>query len=98
MYCRHCGKEVKDKAVVCSGCGHAIAETTADGSVVIAQGEPWNLFVVVALLALTIVLPPVGLGFGILGLMDEGKKVQGAVITTAGAFMTLLLIAMLSGL
>jgi hypothetical protein len=26
MFCRHCGKEVKDKAVVCSGCGTAIVE------------------------------------------------------------------------
>ncbi len=96
MYCRHCGKEVKDKAVVCSGCGHAIAEDSEGRATL--TGEPWNGFVMVALIALALFLPPVGLGFGILGLMEEAKKVQGAVITTISVFIILLLIAMLSGL
>jgi len=26
MYCRHCGNELKDKAVVCSSCGNPVME------------------------------------------------------------------------
>ena len=26
MFCRHCGSEVKEKAVVCSGCGENIGD------------------------------------------------------------------------
>ena len=42
MYCRHCGKEVKDKAIVCSGCGHPI-EAFGDGAVPGAAGR-WSWF------------------------------------------------------
>lgn len=98
MYCRHCGKEMKDKAVVCSGCGHSIDEGGISGRTAAVTGQPWPWFAMVALMLATVLAPPVGLGFGVLGLMDEAKKVQGAVITTAGIFMTLLLVAMLSGL
>jgi predicted nucleic acid-binding Zn ribbon protein len=95
MYCRHCGKEVKDKAVVCSGCGHPIIEESSGRAV---TGHPWNWFVMIGLVALTLFIPPAGLVFGIMGLMDEAKKVQGAVITTISVFMTLLLVAVISGL
>ncbi|BBL75292.1 zinc-ribbon domain-containing protein [Methylomagnum ishizawai] len=42
MYCRHCGKEVKDKAVVCSGCGQPIEE--AGGGTAGAGGGRWSWF------------------------------------------------------
>ncbi len=41
MYCRHCGKEVKDKAVVCSGCGHPIGDS---GGGVAGGGGRWSWF------------------------------------------------------
>ncbi|MEY4195838.1 MAG: hypothetical protein RLZZ226_2206 [Pseudomonadota bacterium] len=94
MFCRHCGKAVTDKAVVCTGCGHAI-----DGSGLHAgSGRPWNVFVVVALVIATLFMPPVGLVLGPMGLMDESKKVQGAVLTTVGIFMTILMVAIILGL
>ena len=95
MYCRHCGKEVKDKAVVCSGCGHPINE---DGGGRAVSGHSWNWFEMLGLAILTLVVPPLGLVFGVMGLMDEAKRVQAAVITTMGAFMSLLLIAVVAGL
>jgi RNA polymerase subunit RPABC4/transcription elongation factor Spt4 len=94
MYCRHCGKEVKDKAVVCSGCGHPIEDFS--GQVIV--GHPWNWFTMIGLIVLTLFVPPAGLVFGIIGLLDPAKKVQGAVVTTISVFMTLLLIAVISGL
>ena len=35
MFCRHCGREVKEKAVVCSGCG----ENIGDGDSLALTGE-----------------------------------------------------------
>jgi len=94
MYCRYCGKEVKDKAVVCTGCGHPIE--SIDGKTV--EGEQWSLLVMAGLVAATLFVPPIGLVFGIMGLMDEAKKVQGAILTTIGVFMTLLMTAIILGL
>jgi hypothetical protein len=53
MYCRHCGKEVKDKAVVCSGCGHPIEE--ASGGVV-AGGRRWSWFTMFVTLGVVLTL------------------------------------------
>ena len=94
MYCRYCGKEVTDKAVVCTGCGHPV-ETDELKPV---AGRPWNILVMAGLLAATLVAPPVGLVFGVMGLMNEAKKVQGAVLTTTAVFMSLLMIAIILGL
>jgi hypothetical protein len=94
MYCRYCGKEVKDKAVVCTGCGNSI-ETS---NLIPVTGKSWSFFLMVGLLIATIVVPPVGLVFGILGLREGAKKVQGAILTTTAIFMSILMIAIILGL
>lgn len=94
MFCRYCGKGVTDKAVVCTGCGHSIEGTEHHSS----SGKAWNLLVVSFLIVVTLFIPPVGLVFGPMALMDESKKVQGAVLTTVGIFMTVLMIAIILGL
>lgn len=94
MYCRYCGKEVKDKAVVCTGCGHPVEGIEGR----MAEGESWSLLVMAGLVAGTLFVPPVGLIFGVMGLMDDAKKVQGAILTTTGFFMTLLMTAIVLGL
>ncbi|CAI8796237.1 protein of unknown function [Methylocaldum szegediense] len=50
------------------------------------------------LVAITLFVPPVGLVAGIFGLRDEAKKVQGAVLTTLGVLMSLLMAAIILGL
>lgn len=97
MYCQHCGKEIKDKAVVCTGCGHPV-DSVGDVEGKPVAGEPWNLLMMSGLIIATLFVPPVGLVFGIMGLMDEAKKVQGAILTTIGVFMTLLMVAIILGL
>ncbi len=52
----------------------------------------------VGLVVATLFVPPIGLVFGIMGLMNEAKKVQGAILTTIGVFMSLLLTAIILGL
>lgn len=95
MFCRYCGKEVKDKAVVCSGCGHAIDD--ADGNLGVAAGQPWAWFTLMGLIVLAVCIPPAGLVFGIMGLTEPAKRVQAAVVTTSATFMTLLAAAALVG-
>lgn len=84
MFCRHCGKEVNDKAVVCSGCGNAIGEP---GSETVA-GYPWNIPLFIAMMFLALGGVP-GIILGLIGLMDPAKKVQGAILATTGVLMTL---------
>src|SRR5688572_9841242 len=74
MYCRFCGKEINDKAVVCTGCGQPVENTEGKA----LAGDPWSLLVMAGLVAITLFVPPVGLVAGIFGLRDEAKKVQGA--------------------
>jgi hypothetical protein len=94
MYCRHCGKEVKNKAVVCTGCGNPVED--ASGRTV--SGHAWHWLTMLGLMVATLFAPPLGLVFGYLGLREEAKKVQGAVLMTMGVFLTLLLIAIILGL
>ncbi|CAL1239150.1 Zinc ribbon protein [Candidatus Methylocalor cossyra] len=95
MYCRYCGKEIMEKAVVCAGCGHPIYEDAGEPP---RPGEPWHWLVMVGLVAVAVLAFPLGLFFGIIGLRDEAKKVQGAVLTTVSVIMALLMLAIISGL
>jgi len=95
MYCRFCGKEVKDKAIVCTGCGRPV---DLPRSLVSAAGKGWSFGMMVGLIAATFFFPPIGLVFGVRGLMDEHKKVQAAVLLTVSIFMSLLAAAIILGL
>ena len=94
MFCRFCGKQVKEKAVVCSGCGRPVDEP---GSVV-DPSQRWSFSTLFMLLALTLIFPPIGLGFGLFGLRNESKKTQAAVLLTVSVFTTLLVLAIVLGL
>lgn len=94
MFCRYCGKQVKDKSVVCAGCGRPV---DVPGSVV-DPSQRWSFGTLFVLLALTVFFPPIGLGFGLFGLRNESKKTQAAVLLTVSVFMTLLVLAIVLGL
>lgn len=53
MHCRHCGKEVKDKAVVCSGCGQAIDDSSGGA---VAGGGRWSWFTMFVTIGVMMVL------------------------------------------
>ena len=95
MYCRFCGKEVKDKAIVCTGCGRPV---DAPGSLLPSTGKGWSWPAMAGLIVATFFFPPVGLVFGFRGLLDERKKVQAAVLLTVAVFMSLLMLAIVLGL
>jgi hypothetical protein len=95
MYCRYCGKEVMDKAIVCSGCGRPI---DAPGDLRETADTRWSVTAMFGIIMTTLIIPPVGLVLGLRGLMDEHRKVQGAVLLTVFVFMTLLWAALILGL
>lgn len=97
MYCRYCGKKLKDQAVICTGCRRPvdpIAATPTDR----VEGSTWSLPVMAGLIFATILLPPIGLVFGFIGLRSIAKKAQGAVLLTVATFATLLWLAIILGL
>ncbi len=53
MYCRHCGHEVKDKAVICSNCGTPINDNPEPQEAVSAG---WSWFTMLVTLGVIIVL------------------------------------------
>ena len=54
MFCRHCGNELKDKAIVCSHCGNAVAE---GGEAPVPSAAPrWSWFTMLVTLGIILVL------------------------------------------
>lgn len=52
MFCRHCGNEVRNKAVVCSGCGNPIDDASgAQGA-----GGRWSWFTMFVTIGVFILL------------------------------------------
>lgn len=84
MYCHHCGKEIKEKAVVCNGCGEPVGES-GEGEVL--RGRPWTLPIFLGLIIVSLSGLP-GIVFGVIGLKDPAKKTQGAVLITSGILTT----------
>jgi hypothetical protein len=82
MYCPSCGKEIVNEAVVCVGCGRPV-KPLSSGS------EKWGPGVMTALVIGTLLVPLIGIIFGIIGLNKEAKKSQGGILLGLGIFMGL---------
>lgn len=59
MYCRFCGKEVKEKAIVCTGCGRPV---DAPGSVTESAVKDWSLGLLLTLMFASVFFPHRPLG------------------------------------
>ena len=97
MFCRYCGKKLKNDAVICTGCRRPV-EPLADAAAPAVSGSAWSFGTMVALLALTLFVPPVGIVFGFLGMRRAVRRTQGAVLLTVSIFMSLLMLAVMLGL
>ncbi|MCP4777175.1 MAG: hypothetical protein GY880_23385 [Planctomycetaceae bacterium] len=60
-----------------------------------AAGAQWGGGTMAALMAGSIAIPLIGIIFGIIGLMNEGKRGQGGTLLTIGVLMTLVYIVLL---
>jgi hypothetical protein len=86
MFCNRCGKEIADDAVVCIGCGRAVKPLAA-------VGEKWSTGAMIALVIGTLLVPLIGIIFGIIGLNKGKKEKQGAILLGFGIFMIIINIA-----
>ena len=82
MYCPSCGKEIVNEAVVCVGCGRPVKPLSS-------VGEKWGPGAMTALVIGTLLIPLIGIVFGIIGLNKEAKKGQGGILLGLGIFMGL---------
>lgn len=97
MYCRYCGKKLKDNAVICTGCRRPVDPVAGGGSPE-PKGSGWSFPIMAGLVLASLPLPPVGLIFGMIGLRNGAKKAQGAVLLTVATFATLFWLAIILGL
>jgi hypothetical protein len=95
MYCRFCGKEVKEKAIVCTGCGRPVDEP---GSVTDTLTKDWSIGLLLLLMFASVFVPPLGLYVGFKGLFSAATKVKASVLLTVAVFMALLWAALVLGL
>jgi hypothetical protein len=95
MYCRYCGKEVKEKAIVCTGCGRPVDEP---GTLTESAVADWSLGLLVALMFASVFFPPIGLVVGFKGLFSSVTKVKASVLLTVAVFMALMWAALVLGL
>lgn len=95
MYCRFCGKEVKEKAIVCTGCGRPVDEP---GSVTDSAVADWSVGLLLMMMFASIFFPPIGLIVGFKGLFSAATKVKAAVLLTVATIMALLWAALVLGL
>jgi hypothetical protein len=98
MFCRYCGKPVKDKDVVCAGCGNSVDTPEA----LIDPSQRWSFSRLLGLLGMTIVVPfagpLIGMVYGLTGLRNHNRRTQAAVLLTVSVFMGLLTLAIVLGL
>lgn len=95
MYCRYCGKEVKEKAIVCTGCGRPVDTPGALSSSVVAD---WTWGLLFTLMFASIFFPPIGLFVGLKGVFSAETKIKATVLLTVSVFMSLLWAALILGL
>lgn len=56
MFCRHCGNELKDKAVVCSGCGNPVVEGDEPAAANPPRWSWFTMFVTIAVIVLLLLV------------------------------------------
>lgn len=95
MYCRFCGKEVIEKAIVCTGCGRPI---DTPGSTREAEGADWSIGLLLAMLFASVFFPPIGLIVGVKASFNPATKVKASILLTVASIMALLWIALVLGL
>ena len=78
MFCRHCGKEIADDAVICVGCGKEVRPLRR------LEGKKWGGGILALLIIAAIFIPFAGIIGGIVGITQEAKKRQGILLLVIG--------------
>jgi len=77
VYCRYCGEEIFEDAVICPHCGRQVAPLTNHEDEDETQESTWDESNMLGLVVGTIIFPIIGLVAGIYGLIKPGKAGQG---------------------
>ncbi len=96
MFCKHCGKEINDNAVICPGCGIATDNYYKTSNPVPAQKNTMALLGFI----LSFFMPLVGLILSIIGyqnakkpeFLGDGKSMSVAGIIISAIYMGIILI------
>lgn len=83
MFCKECGKEVLETAVVCVGCGSSLGKSVKTGD--FAKWSGGKLF---AIAFATILMPIVGIIAGIMGLCTVENRTAGACVLIEAVVLT----------
>ncbi|HPF17593.1 MAG TPA: tetratricopeptide repeat protein [Thermotogota bacterium] len=90
VYCRYCGEEIFEDAVVCPHCGRQVAPFKNNKEVEELTASPWATSNMIGLIVGTIILPFIGLIAGIYGLIKPGKVKQGFVLLIIAVFVSVI--------
>lgn len=88
MFCTKCGKEILDTAVVCVGCGCPVKSQKA-------HEEKWSSGTMAALVIGSVLIPLIGIIFGVLSLNKPERKRQGKILLVISLSMALIAVVAL---
>jgi uncharacterized OB-fold protein len=77
-FCKACGNEVVDSAVVCVKCGSSVAKES--------KVEAWSTGKMWGYSVLSFLIPLIGIIFGIIGLTKEERRMQGGILMVVSIF------------
>lgn len=92
MFCKHCGKEIVDDAVVCIHCGR---ELGLSKQIKLTNNERWERGFYALLIIGALLVPAIGLVMGLINIDNEEKKDQAKVLVAIGAINMILTLAII---
>jgi len=97
VYCRYCGEEIFEDAVICPHCGRQVAPLTNHNNVDETQETSWDDSNITGLIFGTFIFPIIGLIAGIYGLIKPGKVGQGFALLMLTILASLIWAVLISG-
>lgn len=89
MYCKHCGKEIADDAVICVNCGRDLGVIKQNES---TKNEKWDGGIYALLIIGALIIPAIGLIMGLINIDNLAKKEQAKVLVAIGIINLILTI------
>lgn len=87
MYCKHCGKEISDDAVICPNCGVQVGTLTP-------QKNTTNILAIIGFI-LAFILPVAGLACSIIGKKQAETCGSGKTLASAGIVISIVELVLL---
>ncbi len=92
MFCIHCGQEIADDLTVCNLCG-GVVEPVAVVQTAIDNDPAWSKGDMFGLIAASVLIPLVGIVFGMVHFNSVAKREQAKILLTVGIITIVVVIA-----